>query len=54
LIVIVADVVARDDGRLPHERLQRILELRPDMVLISGGVKPGKIAPVVQLRQLQN
>jgi hypothetical protein len=41
---IVADVIAIDDGRLPHERLQRIFELRPDMVLISGGVDGGNIA----------
>lgn len=49
---IVADVIAIDDGRLPHERLQRIFELRPDMVLISGGVDGGNIAHVVQLGEL--
>lgn len=49
---IVADVIAIDDGRLPHERLQRIFELRPDMVLISGGVDGGNIAHVIELGEL--
>lgn len=49
---IVADVIAIDDGRLPHERLERIYTLRPDMVLISGGVDGGNIAHVVQLGEL--
>lgn len=49
---IVADVIAIDDGRMPHERLERIYELRPDMVLISGGVDGGNIAHVVQLGEL--
>ncbi len=49
---VVVDVIAIDDGRMPHERLERIYELRPDMVLISGGVDGGNIAHVVQLGEL--
>ena len=33
---IVMDTIAANDKRRPHERIQRIRELRPDMVLISG------------------
>lgn len=49
---IVMDVIAIDDGRLPHERLERIYEMRPDMVLISGGVDGGNMTHVVQLGEL--
>ena len=33
---IVMDVIASNDKRLPHQQIQRIRELRPDMILISG------------------
>lgn len=49
---IVMDVIAIDDGRLPHERLERIYDMRPDMVLISGGVDGGNMTHVVQLGEL--
>lgn len=49
---IVMDVIAIDDGRFPHERLERIYEMRPDMVLISGGVDGGNMTHVVQLGEL--
>ncbi|MEO0206363.1 MAG: glutamate mutase L, partial [candidate division WOR-3 bacterium] len=35
---IVMDVIASNDGRLPHEKIERIRNLRPDMILLSGGV----------------
>jgi len=38
---IVMDTIASNDKRKPHERIQRIRELRPDMVLISGGTDGG-------------
>ncbi len=34
---IVMDVIASNDKRRPHEQIQRIRELRPDMILMSGG-----------------
>ncbi len=33
---IVMDVLALDDGRQPHQRIERLRQLRPDMILISG------------------
>ena len=35
---IVMDVIASNDKRLPHERIERIRQLRPDMFLLSGGI----------------
>ncbi|HQP69388.1 MAG TPA: glutamate mutase L, partial [Clostridiales bacterium] len=32
---IVMDVLAINDGRLPHEKIERIRSLRPDMILIA-------------------
>ncbi|MHC4784925.1 MAG: glutamate mutase L [Planctomycetota bacterium] len=34
---IVMDVIASNDERRAHDQIQRIRELRPDMILISGG-----------------
>ena len=49
---IVMDVVASNDKRLPHEQIQRIRELRPDMILISGGTDGGTTTHVVQIAEL--
>lgn len=49
---IVMDVLALDDGRLPHERIAQMRELRPDMILISGGVDGGETRKVVQMTEL--
>ncbi len=49
---IVMDVIASNDRRLPHEQIQRIRELRPDMILISGGTDGGTTSHVVQLAEL--
>ena len=38
---IVMDILASNDGRLYHEKVKRIRELRPDMFLLSGGVGVG-------------
>ncbi len=38
---IVMDVIASNDKRRPHEQIQRIRELRPDMILLSGGTDGG-------------
>jgi uncharacterized protein (TIGR01319 family) len=49
---IVMDVIASNDQRQPHERIQRIRILRPDMILLSGGVDGGTITHVVELAEL--
>lgn len=49
---IVMDVIAVDDGRLPHQKIQRVRELRPDMILLSGGIDGGTISHVVELAEL--
>jgi uncharacterized protein (TIGR01319 family) len=49
---IVMDTLATNDGRLPHERVARIRALRPDMILLSGGVDGGTISHVVELAEL--
>jgi len=49
---IVMDVVATNDGRLPHERIERLRELRPDMILLSGGMDGGTISHVAEIAEL--
>ena len=49
---IVMDVLALDDGRLPHQRIERMRELRPDMILISGGVDGGEERRVLEMAEL--
>ncbi|MBT7595901.1 MAG: methylaspartate mutase, partial [Gemmatimonadetes bacterium] len=48
---IVMDVLAANDGRLPHEKIERIRQLRPDMVLLSGGTDGGTISHVVEMAE---
>jgi uncharacterized protein (TIGR01319 family) len=49
---IVMDVIASNDKRLPHEQIERIRYLRPDMILLAGGEDGGTISHVVELAQL--
>jgi len=49
---IVMDVLASNDGRLPHQRIERIRRLRPDMILLSGGVDGGTVSHVVEMAEL--
>ncbi|MCK4871115.1 MAG: glutamate mutase L [Phycisphaerales bacterium] len=49
---IVMDVIASNDKRRPHEQIQRIRELRPDMILISGGTDGGDTKHVVAIAEL--
>ncbi len=49
---IVMDVLASNDGRLYHEKVRRIRQLRPDMILLSGGVDGGTISHVVELAEI--
>ncbi len=49
---IVMDVLASNDGRLPHEKIARIRQLRPDMILLSGGIDGGTLSHVVELSEM--
>ena len=48
---IVMDVLASNDRRAPHEKIERIRTLRPDMVLLSGGTDGGTVRHVVELAE---
>ncbi|GAB4283519.1 MAG: glutamate mutase L [Candidatus Rifleibacteriota bacterium] len=49
---IVMDVLATNDGRLPYQKIQRIRHLRPDMILLSGGVDGGTTSHVAELAEI--
>ena len=49
---IVMDVLASNDGRLPHQKISRIRQLRPDMILLSGGIDGGTVSHVVELAEI--
>ncbi len=49
---IVMDVIAVDDGREPHEKIARIRQLRPDMILFSGGIDGGTVTHVSETAEL--
>jgi uncharacterized protein (TIGR01319 family) len=49
---IVIDTVAVDDGRKDHEKVERIRQLRPDMLLMSGGTDGGTVTHLVDLAQM--
>ena len=46
---IVIDALASNDGRLPHEKIERIRSMRPDMILMSGGTDGGTMTHVVEM-----
>ncbi len=48
---IVMDVMAINDGRLPHEKVELIRHLRPDMILLSGGTDGGAVSHVVEMAE---
>ena len=48
---IVMDVLASNDGRAGYEKIERIRQLRPDMILLSGGTDGGTITHVVELAE---
>lgn len=48
---IVMETLAANDKRRPHEQIQRIRELRPDMILIAGGTDGGNVKQVVQIAE---
>ena len=48
---IVLDVLAANDPRKPHEQIQRIRDLRPDMILMAGGTDGGTVTHVVEMAE---
>lgn len=48
---IVMDAISIDDGREPHERVNKIRHLRPDIVLIAGGVEGGTVDHPLELAE---
>jgi uncharacterized protein (TIGR01319 family) len=48
---IVTDVIASNDKRMPHERIELIRQIRPDMILLSGGTDGGTVTHVVELAE---
>ena len=49
---IVMDTIATNDRRLPHEKIERIRQLRPDMILFAGGTDGGTKRHVIALAEL--
>lgn len=49
---IIMDVIAVDDGRKDYQKIQRLRELRPDIVLLSGGTDGGTKTHLVELGEL--
>jgi len=49
---IVMDALAIDDRRQPHERIERIRSMRPDMILLSGGTDGGTTKHPVEMAQM--
>lgn len=49
---IVMDAISADDGREDHERIERVRHLRPDIVLLTGGVDGGSRTHVVEVAEM--
>ncbi len=49
---MVMDVIAVNDGRPEHVKIQRIRSLRPDMILLAGGTDGGTVKLVMELAEL--
>jgi len=49
---IVMDVIAVNDGRRLHEKIDMMRHLRPDMILVAGGTDGGDIEHVIQTAEV--
>ena len=49
---IVMDVIALNDGRRTHEKIRRLRQLRPDMILMSGGTDGGDVKRVAEMAEM--
>lgn len=49
---IVMESVSADDGREDHERIEKIRHIKPDIVLVTGGVDGGATSHVVEMAEI--
>ncbi len=49
---IVMDVVSADDGREDYQKIEKIRQLRPDIVLLTGGVDGGSKSHVIEMAEI--
>ncbi len=49
---IVMDILTMDDGRVAHEKITRIKNLRPDMILLAGGTDGGTVKHVAAMAEI--
>jgi len=49
---IVMDLIASNDTRKDYEKIERIRNLRPDMILMAGGIDGGTKTHVIELAEL--
>ena len=49
---IIIDVIAVDDGRKEFQRVERLRQLRPDMILMSGGTDGGTVSHLVEMSEM--
>ena len=49
---IVIDVMAVNDDRKEHERVERLRQLRPDMILMAGGTDGGTVTHLVEMAEM--
>ncbi len=49
---IVMDLIASNDKRANYEKIERIRQLRPDMILMAGGIDGGTTKHVAELAEL--
>ncbi|HZO90317.1 MAG TPA: glutamate mutase L [Chthonomonadaceae bacterium] len=49
---IIMDVIAVDDGRKEYQRVERLRQLRPDMILMSGGTDGGTVSHLVEMAEM--
>ncbi len=49
---IVMEAVSADDGREDHEKIERIRHVKPDIILITGGIDGGSTAHVVEMAEI--
>ena len=49
---IVLDSLSADDGREEYEKIERIRHLRPDIILLTGGIDGGATSHVVEAAEI--
>ena len=49
---ILMDTLAVNDGRKEHQRVERLRQLRPDIILMSGGTDGGNRAQILEMAEV--